>query len=195
MNTSLSQWNPFNELNDLQSRLSSILSGTGAAESGAEGHTNLMNADWQPAVDISEDDKEYLVTADLPEVRKDEVQIGVENGVLTITGERKSSVEEKDEKRKFHRVERRYGRYVRQLPPSRGCRRRQDCRRFRQRRPARPPAEGGASCEPQDQGRLDSHHLGFNSRFGSGRGKGTARRRGSPCGRQGMGAHCGAVSA
>ena len=113
MNTSLSQWNPFNELSDLQSRLSNILSGTGAAESGAEGHTSLMNADWQPAVDISEDDKEYLVTADLPEVRKDEVQIGVENRVLTITGERKSSVEEKDKKRKFHRVERRYGRYIR----------------------------------------------------------------------------------
>ena len=113
MNTTLSKWNPFNELSDLQSRLSSILSGSGVAEPGAEGHTSLMNADWQPAVDISEDDKEYLVTADLPEVKKDEVHIGVENGVLTITGERKSSVEEKDEKRKFHRVERRYGRYVR----------------------------------------------------------------------------------
>ena len=88
MNTTLSKWNPFNELSDLQSRLSSILSGSGVAEPGAEGHTSLMNADWQPAVDISEDDKEYLVTADLPEVKKDEVHIGVENGVLTITGER-----------------------------------------------------------------------------------------------------------
>jgi HSP20 family protein len=114
MNTTLSKWNPFNDLSDLQKRLSSILSSSdlGGAES-SDGHTSLMNADWQPAVDISEDDKEYLVTADLPEVKKEEVQIGVENGVLTITGERKSEVDEKDEKKKYHRIERRYGRYVR----------------------------------------------------------------------------------
>ena len=113
MSTSLSNWTPFSELSDLQKRLSSILSGSQGEADSAEGHTNLMKADWQPACDISEDDQEYLVTADLPEVKKDEVQIGVENGVLTITGERKKEVEEKDEKKKYHRIERSYGRYVR----------------------------------------------------------------------------------
>ena len=83
MSTSLSNWSPFSELSDLQKRLSSILSGSQGEADSAEGHTNLMKADWQPACDISEDDQEYLVTADLPEVKKDEVQIGVENGVLT----------------------------------------------------------------------------------------------------------------
>ena len=110
MKNAISKWNPFNELNDLHKRLSTLLTdgGSGLAEA-----TELKNADWQPAVDISEDENEYLVTADLPEVKKEEVQVGVENGVLTIAGERKSEIDEKDEKKKFHRIERHFGRYVR----------------------------------------------------------------------------------
>jgi HSP20 family protein len=61
-------------------------------------------------VDISEDDKEYVITAELPEVKKEEVKVTVENGVLTITGERRF---EKEEKKKYHRVERYYGSFAR----------------------------------------------------------------------------------
>jgi HSP20 family protein len=61
-------------------------------------------------VDIAEDDQEYMITAELPEVKKEDVKVTVENGVLTITGDRKF---EKEEKTKYHRVERCYGSFAR----------------------------------------------------------------------------------
>jgi len=68
-------------------------------------------AEWAPAVDITEDDKEYLVKAELPEVNKENVKVTVENGILTISGERQFEKEEKG--RKYHRIERSYGSFVR----------------------------------------------------------------------------------
>jgi HSP20 family protein len=62
-------------------------------------------------VDIAEDEKEYLITAELPQVKKEEVKLTVERGVLTLTGERKFEKEEKG--RKYHRIERAYGSFVR----------------------------------------------------------------------------------
>jgi len=67
--------------------------------------------EWAPLVDIAEDDKEYLIKVELPEVQKDDVKVTVESGTLTISGERKAEKEEKG--RKFHRVERYYGRFER----------------------------------------------------------------------------------
>jgi HSP20 family protein len=67
--------------------------------------------EWAPSVDIIEDDKEWLVKADLPEVKKEDVKVTVENGVLTITGERKLEKEEKN--KKYHRIERSYGNFLR----------------------------------------------------------------------------------
>jgi HSP20 family protein len=67
--------------------------------------------EWAPAVDIIEDDKEYLIKVELPEVRKDDVKVTVECGTLSISGERKTEKEEKN--RKFHRIERHYGRFLR----------------------------------------------------------------------------------
>ena len=72
---------------------------------------SMTVAEWAPLVDISEDDKEYLIKAELPGVKKEDVHISVENGVLTITGERKFEKEEKN--KKYHRVERAYGSFVR----------------------------------------------------------------------------------
>jgi HSP20 family protein len=62
-------------------------------------------------VDISEDDKEYLIKVEVPGVNKEDVRVTVENGILTITGERKEEKEEKG--KKFHRVERMYGTFLR----------------------------------------------------------------------------------
>ena len=67
--------------------------------------------EWAPAVDITEDDKEYLVTAELPQVRKENVKVTVENGILSISGERKFEKEEKG--KKYHRIERSYGSFLR----------------------------------------------------------------------------------
>jgi len=68
-------------------------------------------ADWVPTADITEDDKEYLIKAELPDLKKEDVKVTVENGVLTISGERKFEKEQKE--KKYHRIERAYGRFVR----------------------------------------------------------------------------------
>lgn len=68
-------------------------------------------ARWAPLVDITEDDKEYLIKAELPEVRKHEVKVTVENGLLVISGER--SFEKEENGKRYHRVERAYGNFAR----------------------------------------------------------------------------------
>jgi HSP20 family protein len=82
------------------------------------GKETLTVADWIPTVDISENDQGYLIKAELPEVKKDDVKVTVEDGVLTIQGERRQEKEEKG--KKYHRVERSYGSFVRSfsLPES-----------------------------------------------------------------------------
>jgi HSP20 family protein len=72
---------------------------------------SLTVADWSPEVDISEDDHGYLLKADLPEMKKDDVRVTVEDGILSVSGERKA--EKEDQKKKFHRVERSFGNFRR----------------------------------------------------------------------------------
>jgi HSP20 family protein len=76
-----------------------------------EGEEGFTASVWAPPVDISEDDKEYFINVELPGVNKEDVRVTVENGILTITGERKEEKEEKG--KKFHRVERMYGTFLR----------------------------------------------------------------------------------
>ena len=66
---------------------------------------------WRPSVDISETKKHYLIKAELPEVDKEDVSVTVENGVLTISGERHYEAEEESETK--HRIEQMYGRFSR----------------------------------------------------------------------------------
>jgi HSP20 family protein len=98
------------ELEDLQSRLTSLF-GRGTSRRPNGGEEALTVAEWAPLVDIIEDDKEYIIKAELPGVSKENVKVAVENGVLTISGERKLEKEEKN--KKYHRVERAYGFFVR----------------------------------------------------------------------------------
>ena len=98
------------ELEEFQSRILSAFSPSSSRRSNGNQDTMAL-ADWSPLVDITEDDKEYLITAELPEVQKDDVKVTLENGVLTITGERKFEKEENH--KKWHRVERAYGSFAR----------------------------------------------------------------------------------
>ena len=66
---------------------------------------------WAPACDIYETDNEVVVKAELPEVKKENVHVNIENNLLTIRGERK--FEEETKKENYHRVERRYGEFTR----------------------------------------------------------------------------------
>jgi HSP20 family protein len=72
---------------------------------------SLAVADWSPEVDISQDDHEYLLKADLPEMKKEDVRVTVEDGILCVSGERK--IDKEDQKRKFHRTERPFGSFRR----------------------------------------------------------------------------------
>ena len=94
------KWSPFRELEDIQTRLNRFFNET-------------PFADWSPAVDIQETDKEYLIKAELPEVKKEEVKVEMLDGVLTIEGERSREKEEKG--KTFHKLERSYGTFVRQF--------------------------------------------------------------------------------
>ena len=67
--------------------------------------------EWLPRVDVVETEQEFLVKAELPEVKKEEFKVTVEKGILSITGERKLEKEEKG--KKYHRIERAYGRFER----------------------------------------------------------------------------------
>ncbi len=106
----LTRWDPFKEMDELQNRVAKFF-GVTPTRATTGGQELMTVAEWAPSVDISEDDKEWLVSADLPEVKKEDVKVTVENGVLTITGERKFEKEETE--KKYHRVERSYGSFLR----------------------------------------------------------------------------------
>jgi HSP20 family protein len=105
----LMRWDPFKEMEDLQ-RLTSIFGLAPARLTNGRQETMTV-AQWSPVVDITEDEKEYLIKAELPEVKKEDVKLTVENGVLTLSGERKFEKEEKN--RRYHRIERAYGSFTR----------------------------------------------------------------------------------
>ena len=69
--------------------------------------------EWTPAVDIHEEDSCYMLTADIPGVNRQDVEITLEDGVLTVKGERKSGTEVTEER--YRRRERIYGTFVRQF--------------------------------------------------------------------------------
>ncbi|MDH3638497.1 MAG: Hsp20/alpha crystallin family protein [Gammaproteobacteria bacterium] len=70
---------------------------------------------FTPAADIVEKESEYIVKVDLPGVRKEDVEVSINNGVLTISGETKYEKEEKDKEARVIRSERHLGRYVRSM--------------------------------------------------------------------------------
>ena len=105
----LVRWDPFRELEEMSDRLNRMFSRTSTGSK--NGKEALTVADWTPTVDISESEGEYLIKAELPEVKKEDVKVTLEDGVLTLTGERRQEKEEKNTK--YHRMERSYGSFVR----------------------------------------------------------------------------------
>jgi HSP20 family protein len=107
---SLIRWDPFSDVDTLFGRLvpSNIANWT---RLGVEGDGRKL--DWAPSADISETDKEYVIRAELPAVKKEDVQVTLDNGMITIKGERKQQKEDKNEK--FHRVESFYGTFERRF--------------------------------------------------------------------------------
>ena len=96
----LVNWNPFAELDGIFGR-----------SGGLSGLPREGRFDWRPAADIIESDAEYLIKADLPEVRREDIDVSVNNGVITLSGERK--YETRDDSEKARRVEKFYGSFTR----------------------------------------------------------------------------------
>ena len=105
-------WNPLREMEDAtQNRFNRFFLDSCPNRMCSGEIPSLAVADWSPEVDISEDDHGYLLKADLPEMKKDDVRVTVEDGILCVSGERKS--EKEDHKKKFHRIERCFGSFRR----------------------------------------------------------------------------------
>jgi len=103
------KWEPFRDVDDVFDRF--------FAETlrrwPRQATENRAALDWAPAADVSETEAEYLIKADLPEVRKEDVSITVQDGVLTLAGERKQ--EKLADSEKLHRIERVYGSFARRF--------------------------------------------------------------------------------
>ena len=100
-------WDPFRELEDMSSRLNRLFGRSLVSQE------NLTGFDWTPSIDVSETPTSYLIKAELPGVKKEDVHVDIDAGVLSITGERKQQQEHKDEK--YHRVESSYGSFMRRF--------------------------------------------------------------------------------
>lgn len=110
----ITRWDPFRDLDEMSGRLNRLFARSELSR--LPPNALLANADFSPAVDISETAEEYLIKAELPDVQKENLKVSVEEGVLRISGERKQEKEEKN--KKYHIVERSYGSFMRafQLP-------------------------------------------------------------------------------
>lgn len=106
---SLVRWEPFSGTDEIFNRLvPAMFSRWPRLSLPANPETKY---EWSPSADISETDKEYLIRAELPAVKKEDVRVTVDQGTITIEGERRQQKEDKNEK--YHRVESFYGSFSR----------------------------------------------------------------------------------
>ena len=103
----LVSWSPFREFDDLLNRYGSFPRRQLQSGDGAEREL----ASWRPAANISETESEYLIKAELPEVAKEDIDVSVHDGIITIKGERRMEVSDDNEKQ--HRIESYYGSFSR----------------------------------------------------------------------------------
>lgn len=76
-------------------------------------NSNVVTSDWAPAVDIKEETDRYLITADIPGVKPDDIDVHMEEGILSIKGER--DAEKRQDKENYKRIERAHGVFYRRF--------------------------------------------------------------------------------
>lgn len=103
------RFDPFRELSLMQDRMNRMF---GDFYGRRLDDDVMSRGDWVPAVDIYENDKhEIVIRAEMPGMKREDIELRVENNTLTLRGERKREAEVRDEQ--YHRVERAYGAFVR----------------------------------------------------------------------------------
>ncbi len=109
------KWRPFRDMVNFQEEMNRMFDRFYSHDSWDD-QEELSRSTWHPAMDISENKDEFVISAELPGLVKKDIQITFTNGTLKIEGERKKDTEEKDVN--YHRVERTYGKFCRtfQLP-------------------------------------------------------------------------------
>ena len=111
-------YEPWGMLRRFQDDVNRLLSDSARGAGGDADRSNVVTSNWAPAVDIKEEDKRYVLHADIPGVDPKDIEITMEDGVLTIKGERR--FEDEKESNGYKRVERSYGTFYRRfsLPDS-----------------------------------------------------------------------------
>lgn len=104
----LVKWNPARDLLNITEEMNRLVQNVFHDDAR---ETSLFKGTWSPAVDISEDNDNYYLQVELPGMSRDDVKVKYEEGMLTITGEKKAEKEDKD--LNYHRVERAYGKFER----------------------------------------------------------------------------------
>lgn len=102
----ITRYEPWGLLNQLQRELE-------RAHEGGIGEGSIATAEWAPSVDIKEESGKFVLQADIPGVKPEEIDVSMEDGVLTIKGEKKT--EAKTEQKGYKRVERTYGSFYRRF--------------------------------------------------------------------------------
>ncbi len=105
----ITRYEPWNRLNQLSKELDRLFE----LRQGGEDNSNVVTCDWVPAVDIREEPNRFVLHADIPGVEPKDIEITMENGLLTIKGERR--VESTEEREGFKRVERARGTFYRRF--------------------------------------------------------------------------------
>jgi len=105
----LVRYEPWSMLNQIRREMDRMLESTGEGEESSA----IATSDWIPAVDIKETNDAFILHADIPGVDPKDVDVHMENGILTIKGERES--EKKEEREGYKRVERQYGSFYRRF--------------------------------------------------------------------------------
>ena len=114
--TTMMRWDPFQDLRSAQdemAQMSPMLAQALGLHAQQQGNARPTTTAWAPALDISERKDAYLVTVELPGLKPEDLDITMEDGLLTIQGERQFTAESSEQQ--FHRVERRYGAFRRSI--------------------------------------------------------------------------------
>jgi HSP20 family protein len=114
--TTMMRWDPFQDLRSAQdemAQMTPMLAHALGLHARQQGNERAMTTAWAPALDISERKDAYLVTVELPGLKSEDLDITMEDGLLTIKGERQFTSESSEQQ--FHRVERRYGAFRRSI--------------------------------------------------------------------------------
>jgi HSP20 family protein len=105
--TVLTRWDPYRELNTLQDRMNRLFN----ASFGEGRDEALTTSSFAPAVDVYEDEHNVTLKIEVPGIDEKDIDVRIENNILTVHGERKIEKEEKEEN--YRRIERQYGSFTR----------------------------------------------------------------------------------